>query len=156
MKYPFVKFVYIIVGIVISSVTYAGPLMGVPQLFDPTLSVVNQSNKAYSMQWESGTADKLNDSLTLKVKNHGTVDIKPNSKNTVEAHFLTLQDNNTIPKKSHLFCIKLFDKNHEKVAESHIIHNIIQNKCGVTLSDIKIVINKEGIPIIIIDNEAKS
>lgn len=135
-------------------IAHGEPGAGV-QMYDPILRVINKTNHAYTLEWTNGAANSINNMLTIQAKNHGTADIQPNQKETVIAHFLSLSDNDKILKKTHMFSLKLFNKDHVLLTESQIIHNIKQNSCGVSLNNIKIIINPEGVPIIIIDSDAK-
>ena len=125
------------------------------QLFDPLLLVVNQSNHAYTMAWEDGTTDTLNDTLKFAVQNHGTVTIKPSPEKTVVTHFMTLGNDVKTPQKTNTLHFTLYDEHHHKISDNRFVHNVMLENCSMMLANIKLIIDPKGILTVVFDDRSK-
>ncbi len=125
-------------------------------LFDPLLTVTNQSNQAYTLKWYGATTDTIKHGLAVQVQNKGTAHIAPNSQRQVKAHFLTLNAESTVLEKTNVFYVALYDQHQKKVTETEVIRHVEQDQASVLGGNIEVLINKQGQLVLIFDNKIES
>ncbi len=125
-------------------------------LFDPLLTVTNQSNQAYTLKWYGATTDTIKNGLDIQVQNEGKASIAPNSHKQVKAHFLTLNANSTVLEKTNVFYVALYDQHQKKVTETEVIRHTLQDQASILAGNIEVLINKQGQLILIFDTKTES
>ncbi len=125
-------------------------------LYDPLLTVTNQSNQAYTLEWYGATTDTIKHGLDVQVQNQGTANIAPNSHKQVQAHFLTLNANSTVLEKTNVFYVALYDQHAKKVTETKVIRHTLQDQASILAGNIAVVINRQGQLTLIFDTTTES
>ena len=153
-KSLFIKMLMIL-GLIFTVIkgAYAYPYTG---LFDPLLTVTNESDQTYTLKWYGATTDTIKNGLDVQVQNEGTTKIAPNSHKQVKAHFLTLNANSTVLEKTNIFYVALYDQQQKKVTETEVIRHTQQDQASILAGNIEVLINKQGQLVLIFDTKTEA